>query len=466
MRRLLSLIKGRPQNLRRVEAETNAQESPRFVCSKVIISPHEAAHSVAPKQQVELPTELILLVLQHLVSGMYSQAFTSSYRGTLVIDGPDVKQLHLLSTMTVCKLWNSTATAVLYSRPFIISNLRLALFTHTLQTRPALAPLVQEVYIFDQELTSFTNVKPRRQQGAFRMPAFEMVKGRSLDPYLPLAHKHFTSFMRQCHFVQTLVVTTRDTEYVALLPLDTRHINDTGISRSLRRLMISGWKISPNVDYSTHDPFLSPDVSLPILEVLSIRDVKFKPKHTFPSLPKLHTLQISESILYSTDGPQEIDLEATKFPALRVLHLFDNTFKFVLTEALLVRLQTLEYVVLRLRDSHMVSLKTQYSLVDLTIGPMGHIPSDFHRVLTTVQTFTIVVSLERMYPPQPWCTPTQELAKIIPTVTPRALRIVQVYIRNPFSASIAPTNIRQSMHELQSVCEAHDITLSWQLDGE
>lgn len=69
--------------------------------------------------------------------------------GSVVREYPHPKDL--LSVILVCRLWNETATSLLYARPFLEARQGLVQFSLALQGNTALGPLVAHVYAFDSK---------------------------------------------------------------------------------------------------------------------------------------------------------------------------------------------------------------------------------------------------------------------------------------------------------------------------
>ena len=102
---------------------------------------------------------------------------------------------------------------------------------------------------------------------------------------------------------------------MGILPIDKWFIEQSLVADHLRHLTIFG---SLMETLQTQQLMYS-DISLPALEVLSLREVFFGATFTIPHFPSLNTLQVTLSTTYP--GSDAIQVQSTNIPSLRTLEL-------------------------------------------------------------------------------------------------------------------------------------------------
>jgi len=252
-------------------------------------------------RHISLPQEIILLILQMLVDpgvefGKEFDAVTSAGH----------RQTHLLPAMRVSRSWYEAGIDLLYSQPRLVSMRRVELFAQTIKHRPDLGRLVRELYVFHQS----------SRHPHYRSSIRHLLEGTRKRK---LVRSKLITILQQCPSLGYLVISSEDQIYPYILPFDETFVSKSGIQSHLRRLTISGSVRTDNQHhYRSH--FLPPDVSLPSLEILSLRNIHFPPQYHFPILPKLHTLQIARC--WHTNQPP---IKSRTFPSLRVLESYMNS---------------------------------------------------------------------------------------------------------------------------------------------
>ncbi|TCD65689.1 hypothetical protein EIP91_002316 [Steccherinum ochraceum] len=259
----------------------------------------------------------------------------------------------LLVAAIVCRSWHAAALPALYAHPLITSNTRLLQFCRTLQTNPDFGLWVTHLHLLNQQtelqvLTAKKSRFPFRRRRVVVGPelvALDQVRATVLD-VLP-----------RCKNLVALVVTNRDRLRSSIVPLDSVFVHSSSIGSRLRHLTIYG---SPLIkedgpgDLIGHEVplVLGPDISLPVLEILCLRSVGLQSSTTFPVFPRLRELQFADCTClgpftpeipgFSRNTPPEIN--ATNFPRLRTLLLYDNWDSITLSEDLAGVVREIEFI--------------------------------------------------------------------------------------------------------------------------
>ena len=346
--------------------------------------PRSVSSSYQPSIR-NLPPELILTVFRWLSQTIYPLAFTYTPRFPAfffngnVVSEPDIGQVTLANVGLVCRAWCSLGQKVLYARPFLVSHQRLRLFARTLADAPQLATYVQQLFVLNQESSTSPNW------------AISLLPPTQVDSE-PSLRQDIISCLQSCSLVTTIVFSMRYQMFHSILPFDQALIDASFISSRLRKLTIYGATF-PTFAGDPH--FLSPDILLPNLEVLCLRELSSLSQHDLPVFPRLHTLQIVECFKGSGDRSEPWVTAAT-VPSLRTLELYGNYSPFLLDERCLHGLQTLHFVgPLKANQSgfsHWGNPKFMTQLSHLTFGQdFIPEPSFLSYLPPTVETLTFLI---------------------------------------------------------------------------
>jgi len=278
--------------------------------------------------QLFLPSEILLIIFRCLMEDAYADVlrydFTHSfslYAWRLNdVTGVDVGQASLLSAIQVCRQWYHAGTAILYTRPFLLSSERVHQFVRSLSTSPDLALLVRGVFVLGEKAPEvqdslFPKRKERRRQDTMRASRDALMEA-----------------LRSCESLETFVASSGDFDHpVPGFCFDKQLQDLSGLACNLKRLMLYDCSITLGQGEPVEYP------PLPCLEILSFRAVRFQDPFPIPHLPRLHTLQISDSNFGQDHEP--LHLSALNLPSLTTLELYTNHMTFTLGWALSRNLQ-------------------------------------------------------------------------------------------------------------------------------
>lgn len=259
-----------------------------------------------------LPVEIMIRILQYLVSPVSSEALAFTYRRPSFVESNDLGT-HLggaqnwLSNITLsCRSMYGVGTEFLYSRPFLPSTDRLLLFQRTLSRVPEFAKLVKEVFILDTETGGSPLSRVIRSIGFSSSQESEL--GISDFQY------QLMNVMGTCTAAEALTINMERSVDVGY-DLDKTFSRPTPFRKHLRRLVVNGCK------YYTCFSMTS-QISLPALEVLCLRGLYIRSTFELPHLPRLHTLQVAQ--VYRSQAVLKKVLDPSVLPALHTLELFQN----------------------------------------------------------------------------------------------------------------------------------------------
>jgi len=277
-----------------------------------------------------LPPELLIPIFENTVHQHYLHAFhhmsTTAIvdHDRVVVSNARIAQRQLLQVIRVCRHWCDVGRITLYSRTFLTTTKQVKLFARTIYASPYVASLVRGIFVVDPDAV-YTN------KAWFR----KRIKERSKN--VRVTRELLIAALQACPSVDSFVTASQDKIVPSILPID-KHFQDISrIGHALRTLMLCGsvssWIVRNPI------PFLSPDISLPALEVLVLREVCFPPEYSFPTLPRLHTLCISDSFLYPVPGI--LSLSGSQLPSLTTVDITRNLLAFSLDQSLCDNLETL-----------------------------------------------------------------------------------------------------------------------------
>ncbi|KAI0789992.1 hypothetical protein C8Q75DRAFT_865849 [Abortiporus biennis] len=284
-----------------------------------------------------LPTELVLAIFEFLIpKPFYADAFSFNVGDPAKLDyevdtthSVQKPQADLARFCRVCKGWRAILSELLYTRVYLVCPERIRLFGRTVKDCDV-APLVKEIYIFSQDKTP--------EEDASRITSFLTGKRGDIKD-VRMARTELVNILRYCAFTRSISISSRTAAEAQAFTIDTDFAQQTNITLNyIRRLSIWG-ALSTNV--TSMSPIIGPDVHLHQLQVLCLREVDFPTHFAFPSLPRLHTLQIARSFAWGHRNDDAVPISLRRMPQLRSLELYQNNFHMLVQSDCLRRLERL-----------------------------------------------------------------------------------------------------------------------------
>ncbi|KAF7793731.1 hypothetical protein EIP86_004847 [Pleurotus ostreatoroseus] len=269
-----------------------------------------------PSAAQQLPHELILQILGHLVPSVHTAAYrlpleASNFTETLACSAArevERSQRYLHWASQVCRSWHDVASELLYASPFLTTTRRMELFIRTVSEVPDLTRFIKDVYA------------PLTHHGKV-CNLFGWLWGRRSAK---AQREELASLLARCPSIEALTVRHSVKKSLAsITPVDdvvcTSEIND-----KLKRLTVHG----SSFEARWHPQFsIMPALSaLPNLEVLCLRGIYILPTFQLPALPNLHTLQLVENYYFPAAGPRGPLFSQATMPKLRTVEIFRNHF--------------------------------------------------------------------------------------------------------------------------------------------
>lgn len=294
----------------------------------------------------DLPVEVLEQVLDVLSSSLEETALR--YRSDFSYDDHAADHhtrlaLRALSSAVItCRAWYRIGISILYSRVFILSDYHLSCFARTVSKARDLAALTKDVTILQDLL-----VDPTRPDSSSRNLRLGFQKlSLSLPPirrFLRKPPEDFILILHSCPLLESLSIRKFcvKQQSSSLFPLNTAF---AGIaSRKLRKLTLFP-TTEPRLSRLSPDYWLSQEISLYALEVLCLRSITIPDNFVLPYLPRLHTLQMIQTIPRFPHGRGDITLSPHETPSLHTLDFYQNTSEIIVEPELLNSIRHLSIV--------------------------------------------------------------------------------------------------------------------------
>lgn len=403
-----------------------------------------------------LPPEIILFILPLLINKIYVDAFMycqgqPAFDSSMnVVSKPDEGQADLYNAILVCRSWFHVGQSLLYETPFLISSYRVAQFARSLRECPQLASLVHRLFVLDQD-----------RYRSLSDDSFLLV-----DPHLP--RFAVIEILGACGNLSALTLTSRDRSTMSTLPLDKYFVEETFLGTHLRQLTIFGTLRWPGISLIGEEQFILPDVSFPVLEILSLREVTLGPYHQFPCFPRLHTLLIAHSGRSRSDGP--IDIHSSSFPALKTLEMYENHPSILVDDSCLSGLQRLhlfgscELKIIQDRDP---SLFDRVRNLALGFYPRrGQFPiTQFPREMESITLLLKFQVDHSVHPGMIKAGMLEDLARTFEPAIQNCKSFKSFVIRRGFYGDLDYTELNDAIGILRSLCDFHGVTLEENTNG-
>lgn len=288
-------------------------------------------HSPVRNRSGQIPVEIVLYILQHLVESVQPTALIFTYHRPSFVKAPALElqlrhlQKTLLNVALTCRNMYGVGTEFLYARPFLPTAKHLRLFQRTLTQVPELAQLVKEIVVLDVEIEG--------KQGLARLNPINILTPGIRTSEISPSQSELIPVLGKCGAVETLTINVErsvsliyDLDKVFITPpvptvppsLSLARMpsqSSFNFSTRLRRLAMNGCEFYTSFSMTNQ-------ISLPSLEVLCLRGLYIRSPFELPRLPRLHTLQIAH--VYRSQGVFKKIIDASILPALRTLELFQN----------------------------------------------------------------------------------------------------------------------------------------------
>ncbi|KAJ3491498.1 hypothetical protein NLI96_g627 [Meripilus lineatus] len=260
-----------------------------------------------------LPVEVILIILNHLVSTTYHQAlpfvFETPFR--IRLQDTDVaklvyRQLSLYNVALVCRLWNSFGTQYLYSHPCLSTPAHVHLLRRTLTNGPRFCRFIKHIFAVDFVSSVYVDEASKSLAFNFFRRREDPIKRRKSD---------ILSILDSCGnlSLESMTLINHDEE-PSTISQGALFLEALSMGARLRRLVLDGTTIQQRLTKLT----------LPSLEVLCLRCFTFENVLPgLPVLPRLHTLQLAK--VYSWIDFRLV-IEHERLPMLRSLEMYQCAF--------------------------------------------------------------------------------------------------------------------------------------------
>jgi len=401
----------------------------------------------------ELPPELLLPIFKELALNMYSGTFAYSFGQKSFLDEFKLnvvskvsydQQTDILNATKVNKAWRRAGTTILYQYPFLRSSSSITLFVKAMKESPALRQLVRGLVVVEQQ---DTRTYPRLMWFEKRLQAKD--DGRARDALIDA----FDS----CSGMHSLVISARSQTLPCLQQFNTTLANSSSMGKNLRRLMLVGLK-------SMSDrPFLTTDVLLSSLEILSLREVHFTAEDKFPRFPSLRILNIVQC---THTTKQRITIVHGQFPVLDDAAFYQNDFIVGVGSIVLRRLKKLIYLEHNPTAVNQLSIMSKFRLEELLEFTYG--VSDAYEqsmVLQSipsppkVEALCIIVYIKKAdslrYGRLEIANKLRD-ALSLPHIL-KSLKTLKLYVRTPHNS---PTPVGKAFEQLRLTCLNRGITMT------
>ncbi|KAI0075231.1 hypothetical protein K474DRAFT_1440692 [Panus rudis PR-1116 ss-1] len=269
-----------------------------------------------------IPSRLLLGILNravHPVEASHLIKFT--HQGSLIhpseakwdFDATDLRESrkNALTLTLVCRDWYLIGTEILYSRPFLDSDIAIERFYQTVKARPQICRLVRDLYL---DRIHTLNFQTRLHPGS------TIIHG--IGTYYRLK-RNIDDIITYCSDIKSILTVGDDGAHTVTSLLLNRILDIHNPPLSLRQLILHVDKL--------HNLRRTSGLTFPTLEVLSLRQgtIHHRAVADLASFPRLRTLQLAHIILDRSDLATFANCTREVAPFLNTLQVFEVSFRNV-----------------------------------------------------------------------------------------------------------------------------------------